>query len=67
MQTRGWRETRRFSLWALPVSPQLGGEVRLAQFDGATLVMVDNDGDTTAEMVILIHGATGLVAGDFIL
>jgi len=44
-----------------------GGEVRLAQFDGATLVMVDNDGDSTAEMVILIHGSTGLVAGDFIL
>lgn len=44
-----------------------GGEVRVAQFDDATLVMVDNDGDSAAEMVFLIHGATGLVAGDFIL
>lgn len=44
-----------------------GGEVRLGQFDGATLVMVDNDGDSTAEMLILIHGATGLTANDFIL
>jgi hypothetical protein len=44
-----------------------GGEVRVAQFDGATLVLVDNDGDSAAEMVILVHGATGLVAGDFIL
>lgn len=44
-----------------------GGEVRLAQFDGATLVLVDNDGDSAAEMVILVHGVTGLVAGDFIL
>jgi serralysin len=46
---------------------QPGGEVRLANFDGATLVMVDNDGDSTAEMVFLLHGVTGLVAGDFIL
>ena len=46
---------------------QPGGEVRLANFDGATLVMVDNDGDSAAEMVFLLHGATGLVAGDFIL
>lgn len=46
---------------------QPGGEVRLANFDGATLVMVDNDGDSAAEMVFLLHGVTGLVAGDFIL
>lgn len=46
---------------------QPGGEVRLANFDGATLVMVDNDGDSAAEMVFLLHGSTGLVAGDFIL
>ena len=44
-----------------------GGEVRVAQFDDATLVMVDNDGDSTAEMVFLLYGVTGLVAGDFIL
>ena len=44
-----------------------GGEVRLANFDGATLVMVDNDGDSTPEMLFLLHGVTGLTADDFIL
>jgi Ca2+-binding RTX toxin-like protein len=43
------------------------GEVRLATFDGATLVMIDNDGDSAAEMVILVQGVTGLTADDFIL
>lgn len=44
-----------------------GGEVRITTVGGNTVIMVDNDGDATAEMVILIHDTTGLTAGDFIL
>lgn len=44
-----------------------GGEVRVLTTGGNTLVLVDNDGDDTAEMAILVNGVTGLTADDFIL
>jgi len=44
-----------------------GGEVRVTTVGDKTVVMVDNDGDSAAEMVILVDGVTGLTADDFIL
>lgn len=44
-----------------------GGEVRLVEVDSGTIVMVDNDSDATAEMVIFIDGVTSLSSDDFIL
>ncbi len=44
-----------------------GGEVRLFVFGSSTYVLVDNDADAAAEMVILLNGASGLTANDFIL
>ena len=63
-----WRATRRFSSsGSAGFSPAWRrGEAGCSSV-AHTLVMVDNDGDATAEMVILVHGATGLAAGDFIL
>lgn len=44
-----------------------GGSVRVTTVGGNTLVMVNNDSDATAEMVIVVDGVTGLTADDFIL
>lgn len=55
-----WRNTLAFttsSAW----------EVRLQVSGADTIVQVDNDSDTAAEMVILVQGVTGLTSWDFIL
>ena len=44
-----------------------GGSVRVTTVGGNSIVMVNNDYDATAEMVILVNGVTGLTADDFIL
>jgi serralysin len=44
-----------------------GGEVRVSTVGDKSVVMVDNDSDNTAEMVIIVDGVTGLTADDFIL
>lgn len=44
-----------------------GGEVSVVSVGDKTVVMVDNDADATAEMVIIVEGVTGLTANDFIL
>jgi serralysin len=49
------------------VFSQPGGEVRTVEARGNTTVYVDTDGDTTAEMVILLIGVTGLTEKNFIL
>ena len=43
------------------------GEVMVTTVGDKSVVMVDNDGDATAEMVIIVEGVTGLTANDFIL
>jgi serralysin len=44
-----------------------GGEVRYFLMGGSTFVLVDNDADADAEMVILVQGVDNLTAADFIL
>lgn len=44
-----------------------GGSVRVTTVGGNSIVMVNNDNDAIAEMVILVDGVTGLTADDFIL
>lgn len=44
-----------------------GGEIRIAEFDGATYVVIDTDADADAEMMILVQGVTDLTLADFIL
>lgn len=43
------------------------GEVRVTVSGGNTLVNVDTDSDSAAEMTILVAGVTGINAGDFLL
>lgn len=43
------------------------GEVMVTTVGDKSVVMVDNDGDAAAEMVIIVEGVTGLTANDFIL
>lgn len=44
-----------------------GGSVRVTTVGGNSVVMVNNDSDAIAEMVIIVDGVTGLTADDFIL
>lgn len=44
-----------------------GGSVRVTTVGGNSIVMVNNDNDAMAEMVIIVDGVTGLTADDFIL
>jgi serralysin len=44
-----------------------GGEIRLVEKDGDTVIYLDNDADAAAEMVILVTGAIGLTVDNFIL
>ncbi len=42
-----------------------GGEVRVVTVGADTHVQIDNDADAAMEMLIIVKGVTGLVAGDF--
>lgn len=44
-----------------------GGEVRVVTSGSDTLIYVDNDADSTAEMMIKVVGVTGLAKADFVL
>jgi serralysin len=44
-----------------------GGEVRLEEVDGNTIIYLNNDADAAAEMVIYVTGAVGLSVDNFIL
>jgi serralysin len=46
---------------------QKGGEVRLVEFNGSTIVFVDNDNDAASEMAFVVANVTGLTQADFIL
>jgi Ca2+-binding RTX toxin-like protein len=55
-----WRGTANFTSSA-------AGEVRLVVSGADTLVYVDSDADSAAEMIIKVQGVTGLAKTDFIL
>jgi Ca2+-binding RTX toxin-like protein len=44
-----------------------GGEVRIVEFGGSTIVFVDDDNDAAAEMAFVVANVTGLTQADFIL
>ncbi|MEQ1520021.1 MAG: hypothetical protein ABL936_02000 [Aestuariivirga sp.] len=44
-----------------------GGSVRVTTVGGDSVIMVNNDSDAIAEMVIIVDDVTGLTADDFIL
>ena len=46
---------------------QAGGEVRVVTVGADSHVFVDTDADAAAEMMIVVKGVTGLLAGDFFL
>jgi Ca2+-binding RTX toxin-like protein len=44
-----------------------GGEIRIEELDGSTVIYLDNDNDVAAEMVNYVTGTVGLTADNFIL